>query len=188
LSAVELVSDRLILRSISEADAELYYELFCDPETMRFIGAPWTRAEAAHAFREVLAANRCTPPRAVFLTINPREAQQPTGLCTLQNFDPVRRQAEMGVMIASSARAQGYATEALIALIAHAFATLPCDEVWVRIAVGHGACERTAVNIGLVRHAEMSPEDRAANVWRWSAYRDSWRPAAVSVRCCAAHG
>lgn len=188
MSAVELISERLVLRSIREDDEELYFELFCDPETMRFIGAPWTRAEAARAFREVLAATRCTPPRAVFLTINPRQAQRPTGLCTLQNVDPVRRQTEMGVMIASSARAQGHATEALIALIAHAFATLPCDEVWVQIAIGHRACERTAVNIGLVRHAEASPQDRAANVWRWSAYRQSWRPGSVSVRCSAAHG
>ncbi|HET9446708.1 MAG TPA: hypothetical protein VFO35_10640, partial [Steroidobacteraceae bacterium] len=64
-------------------------------------------------------------------------------------------------------------------------------EVWVRIALDHAACERTAVIIGLVRHAEAAPEDRAKNVSRWSAYRSSWRPSAtpdgVSVHYCAAN-
>ena len=36
-------------------------------------------------------------------------------------------------MLIPSGRAHGVATEALIAVIAHAFATLPIDEVWVRI-------------------------------------------------------
>ena len=94
-------------------------------------------------------------------------------------------------MLVPSGRAHGVATEALIAVIAHAFATLPVDEVWVRFALDHAACERTALSVGLVRHAQAAPEDLAANLWRWSAYRGSWRPAAtregVSVHCSAAN-
>jgi RimJ/RimL family protein N-acetyltransferase len=190
LAPLELTTARLLLRPIRESDEELYCELFCDPETMRFIGRPWTRADAARAFRGVLEATRATPPRALFLMMVPKDAQQPIGLCSLQNFDPAGRRAEMGVMVESSGRAQGVASEALIALIAHAFATLPVDEVWVRIALGHAACERTAVLIGLVRHAQAAPDDRAANLWRWSAYRGSWQPPSregVSVRCSAAN-
>jgi RimJ/RimL family protein N-acetyltransferase len=177
LNPVELVTGRLLLRSIRESDEQLYCELFCNPETMRFIGPPWSRAEATQAFRGVLAATRATPPRALFLTMVPKDAQQPVGLCSLQNLDPPGRRIEMGVMVASRLRAQGIAAEALIALIAHAFATLPVDEVWVRIALGHSACERTAVLIGLARYAEASAQDVAQNVWRWSARRGSWRPA-----------
>jgi RimJ/RimL family protein N-acetyltransferase len=92
----------------------------------------------------------------------------------------------MGVMVASPVRARGIASEALVAVIAHAFDTMPVDEVWVRIALDHAACERTAEIIGLVRRAEAAPEDLASNVSRWSAYRGSWRPGAapqsVSVR------
>ena len=187
----ELGTTRLILRPIRESDEELYCGLFCDPETMRFIGPSWTRAAASRAFHSVLEATRATPPRALFLVMVPRDAQEPIGLCSLQNFDPTGRRIEMGVMVASRVRARGIASEALIALIAHAFATLPVDDVWVRIALGHAACERTAVIIGLVRHTVTAPEDLAKNVSRWSAYRDSWRPSAapepVSVRHCAAN-
>ncbi len=144
------------MRSIRESDEELYCALYCDPETMRFIGPAWTRAEAARAFRGVLDATRATPPRALFLTMVPKAAQQPIGLCTLQNFDPAGRRIEMGVMVASHVRARGLASEALIAVITHAFDTMPVDEVWVRIAHEHAACERTAVIIGLVRHAEAA--------------------------------
>jgi len=75
-------------------------------------------------------------------------------------------------------RAHGVATEALTAVIAHTFSTLPFDELWVRFAIDHAAAKSTARSAGLVRHADASPQDRAANLWRWSAYRSSWRPAA----------
>lgn len=187
----ELSTTRLILRSIRESDEALYCALFCDAETMRFIGPSWTRAEAARAFVGVLDATRATPPRALFLAMVPKPAQEPIGLCTLQNFDPAGRRIEMGVMVASQVRTRGLASEALIAVITHAFATMPVDEVWVRIALDHAACERTAEIIGLVRHTQAAPEDLARNVSRWSAYRASWRPAAapaeVSVHYSAAN-
>jgi len=97
---------------------------------------------------------------------------------TLQGFERVRRQAELGVMLLSSGREQGFATDALIGVIGHAFATLPVDEVWVRFNVDHVACERLALSVGLVRHSGFSPHDQGTNLWRWSAYRASWRPAA----------
>jgi RimJ/RimL family protein N-acetyltransferase len=177
-----LSTARLILRSIHESDEDLYCALFCDPETMRFIGPAWTRAEAAQAFRGVLQATRATPPRGLFLVMVPHGAPEPVGLCTLQNFDAIGRRVEMGVMVASHVRARGLAAEALIAVIAHAFETMPVDEVWVRIALDHTACERTAVLIGLDRNAAAAPEDRARNVSRWSAYRGSWRRSAAPER------
>jgi RimJ/RimL family protein N-acetyltransferase len=175
---VEFTTARLLFRSIRESDEELYSALFCDPETMRHIGPPWTRDEAASAFSRVLEATRCSPPRALFLTLIPKDTQQAIGLCTLQNFDPVRRQTEFGVMLLSSGREQGFATEAMTGVIAHAFAELPVDEVWARVAFDHAVCERLVLRAGLVRHSGVSPQDRAANLWRWSAYRDSWSPAA----------
>ena len=171
---LQLSSPRLTLRSIRESDEELYCELFCDPETMRYIGSPWTRAEAAQAFRGVLAATQDTPARALFLVMIPKTARQPIGLCSLQNFDSAGRRTEMGVMVGSQVRAQGIASEALVVLIAHAFAMLPFDEVWVRIALDHIACQRTAELIGLVQHTDVSPQDLATNVRRWSAYRGTW--------------
>jgi RimJ/RimL family protein N-acetyltransferase len=173
---VEFASARLLLRSISENDEGLYCDLFCDPETMRHIGPAWTRAAAVRAFRRVIKATRREPPRAVFLTLTPKRAQRPIGLCSLQNFEHDRRTAELGLMIVPSGRAHGVATEALIAVIAHAFATLPLDEVWVRFAVDHAAARGAARGAGLVRHTAAAPQDRAANLWRWSAYRGSWRP------------
>lgn len=176
VAPVEFTSERLLVRSIRESDLDLYCQLFCDLETMRYIGPPWTRTAAVRAFRGVLESTRSTPPRALFLTLTTKDAEQPVGLCTLQNLDPVRRQTELGVMLVSTGREQGLATEALIAIIAHAFATLPVDEVWVRFAIDHVACERLAVSVGLVRYAAASPEDLAANLWRWSACRGAWRP------------
>jgi RimJ/RimL family protein N-acetyltransferase len=177
---MELITPRLLLRPMCEGDEQLFCDLFCDPDTMRHIGAPWPRTDAALAFRNALKATRAAPPRALFLVLIRRDTRQSIGLCTLQNVDPRRRQAELGVMLLSSGRIQGFATDALLAVIAHAFAALPIDEVWVRFAVDHVACERLALSVGLVRHPGVLPEDRAANLWRWSASRNSWRPATPS--------
>jgi RimJ/RimL family protein N-acetyltransferase len=176
---VEFTTARLLLRSIRESDEELYCALFCDPQTMRHIGPPWTRAEAAGSFRGALEIARCSPPRALFLSLIPKDTRQAIGLSTLQNFDPVRRQIEFGVMLLPGGREQGLATEAMIGVIAHAFARLPVDEVWARVAVDHAACERLVLRAGLVRDSGISPQDPAAKLRRWSAYRASWRPAAA---------
>lgn len=189
MSPVEFSTRRLILRSIRESDEDLYCQLFCDPDTMRYIGPRWTRAEAARALRGALKAMRATPPRGLFLAVIHRDTQQPIGLCTLQNFDLPQRRAELGLMLVPSGRAHGVATEALIAFIEHAFATLPFDELWVRFALDHAAARQTAVSGGLVRHTPPAPEDLAANLCRWSACRGSWRfpvQEGGSVRCSAA--
>ena len=189
LAQLEFASERLILRALRECDEELYCQLFCDPETMRYIGPPWTRPEATRAFHAALEAMRATPPRGLFLAMTFQADQRPAGLCTLQNFEGVER-AELGMMLVPSGRASRVATEALIAVLAQVFATLPFDEIWVRFASHHEAATRTAVAGGLVRHAQGRPEDLAANLWRWSACRASWRPGEwqgpVSVHCAAA--
>jgi RimJ/RimL family protein N-acetyltransferase len=185
---LQFTSQRLILRSLRECDEELYCQLFCDPDTMRYIGPVWTRAEAARAFRSALEAMRATPPGGLFLVLTLKADERPVGLCTLQNFEPGGR-AELGMMLVPSGRASRVATEALIAVLTQVFATLPLDEVWVRFAIDHQAATRTAVSGGLVRHAQARPEDLAAKLWRWSAYRGSWRPGApdgVSVHCSTA--
>jgi RimJ/RimL family protein N-acetyltransferase len=120
---------------------------------------------------------RAAPQQALFLTLIRKDTQQPIGLCTLQTFDRVRRQAELGVMVVSSGRTQGFASEVMTGVIAHAFAELSVDEVWSRVGVDHAVCERLVIAVGLVRHPGVLPEDLAAKVRRWSAYRDSWRPA-----------
>jgi RimJ/RimL family protein N-acetyltransferase/precorrin-3B methylase len=190
LAGQEFSSERLILRPLQECDEQLYCQLFCDPEMMRYIGPAWTRTEAARAFRSALKGMRSTPPRGLYLVVTLKSGERPAGLCSLQNFEPGERRAELGLMLAPSARAFGVATEALIAVLAHAFATLPFDEIWVRFANDHQAATSTAVGSGLVRHAHSRPEDVASNLWRWSAYRDSWRPAArlrtISADCAAA--
>jgi len=188
LANLQFSSERLILRSLRECDEELYCQLFCDPDTMRYIGSPWTRAEAARAFHSAREMMLATPPRGLFLVLTLKADARPVGLCTLQNFEPSGR-AELGMMLVPSGRAARVATEALIAVLAQVFATLPLAEVWVRFAIEHEAATRTAASGGLVRHAEARPEDLAARLWRWSAYRDSWRPGApegVSVHCSAA--
>jgi RimJ/RimL family protein N-acetyltransferase len=169
-------SARLVLRALAGDDEELYCELFSSADTMRYIGKPWTRAEAAHAFRDALGAMRLEPPQGLFFTMIDKATGAAVGLCTLQGFDWAARQVELGMMLRATGRARGFATEALSAVLAHVFATLPIDEIWVRFAIDHTVAVRTAVGGGLVRSPVPLPPGSAPNLRRWSAYRQSWRP------------
>jgi RimJ/RimL family protein N-acetyltransferase len=177
--AAPVESERLLLRALDESDEQLYCDLFSNAETMRYIGPPWARDDAARAFPRMLVSTRCTPPTAVALTLIVRETRDAIGICTLQNFEPSPRRAELGMMLLPSGRAHGFATEALIAVLGYSFAALPIDEVWVRFAADHAIAERTALGGGLVRHQEVLPADAAAKLCRWSAFRGSWRPRAA---------
>ena len=70
LARQEFRSARLVLRLLRECDEELYCQLFCDRETMRYIGPAWTRACAAKAFHGALEATRAAPPRGLFLVLS----------------------------------------------------------------------------------------------------------------------
>lgn len=148
---VAIDTARLRMRTMVEADEALYCELFGDARTMQLIGAPWSRERAQQSFAKMLASMRRRPIERVVLTIVDRAAGHELGLCTLQSFDHARRSAELGIMLRPEAQARRIGTEAVAALIAWGFATCALDEIGVRIAVNHMACERIIIPLGFSR-------------------------------------
>lgn len=173
---VQLESERLLLRMLRDSDQELYCDLFSNVDTMRYIGPPLSRQRAAQRFSRVLAAMRREPPQALFLAIIQKAADEPVGICSVQNFDAQCRSAELGMMLKPLAQLQRFGREALIALARIAFELFAVDEIWLQSAANHVVAERLALGVGFSRSNKAGSSAVGENRRSWSAYRESWKP------------
>jgi RimJ/RimL family protein N-acetyltransferase len=135
------------MRRLGESDEALYCGLYTDAETMRFICPPLSRERAARNFRKVLARS-LQPSGPKYFAMLDKASQRSIGLCAIQQPDAEMQRIEVGMMLKCEARAQGYATEALAALVTEAFLAFPIERVWVQYSPEHPAAERLTVSVG----------------------------------------
>ena len=172
-SSLAFETMRLLARPLDDRDEQLYCDLFADADTMRFIGAPWSRRAAARAFRTACRAmQRLAAGRDVFLTLIDKTARAGVGLCSIQDIDAAARCAELGLMLKPVACGQGFAKETLAAATSWAFRALPIDELRVRFATNHASAERVALSTGYTRNGYARQAE--AGLSSWSAQRESW--------------
>jgi RimJ/RimL family protein N-acetyltransferase len=169
-------TQRLSLRPLSEGDLDLYCDIYADPDTMRFVGPPMSRERAERSFQKVLAFAECRPVERLFLAIVEKASQRAVGIGSLQDLDVPRRRIEAGVMLATGSRVRGFGKECLSALVTHAFAVLPVDEVWIQHAAENAIAQGVPVSLGLSRNTAAPTHHDGPQMYVWSAYRDSWRP------------
>jgi ribosomal-protein-alanine N-acetyltransferase len=176
LQPLPITSARLELRLLAPQDAQLYFALYMDPQTMRFIAPPLTAQQAARSFRAALRSSAAMRGGPLFFTIVERASQHTIGLCAIQQITPVS--AETGVIISAAARGRGIAAESLRAVIGWALATLAVEHVWVSVAAGNHTAERVTRAVGLVRqvvHPEPPPcSALASREVIWYTDRNSW--------------
>lgn len=129
-----LETARLRLRPLDDSDQPLYVDLYTQPDTMRFIGQPLTPEAAIAQFnRVVLWQSRPSMGGKTFV-IEEKTTRRRLGICATAHFEVHTARIEAGVMLLPPFQAQGYAREALTALIDGIFTHLPINEVKVRFS------------------------------------------------------
>jgi RimJ/RimL family protein N-acetyltransferase len=161
-----LLTHRLILRDIADADAELLFELDSDPEVMRYIGRSpasdpsWHRdrirsvhvplqAHPWHGVRVVL--DRATSDFLGFIFIRPANSSMdaPTMGWTLASEE------EIGFRYRRSAWGRGIATEAATLLVRIALADPATTAVVACAHSGNAGSLRVLEKLGLARVGEV---------------------------------
>ncbi|MFL6601518.1 MAG: GNAT family N-acetyltransferase [Steroidobacteraceae bacterium] len=170
----DIDTERLDIRPLSECDEALFCELFTDADTMQYIGPRLSPERALRSFRLAVGFTRRLPAQRLFFTVAVRSLERKVGICSLQQIDPVRRWAEAGVVLKSSARAQGFAREILRALASRAFTEFPVDEVWLQYSAAHALAERLFVAAGFSRCPDPAIYGEAPGKRVWSVHRSSW--------------
>lgn len=120
-STLTLSTARLELRPLVAADAPAMFEIFSDPAVARYGSSPpWKDLQVAidTIERDIRSAADGVCFR---LGLFRRDDDALLGTCTLFSIDAMCRRAEIGYALASSAWGQGYASEAISALLAHGF-------------------------------------------------------------------
>jgi RimJ/RimL family protein N-acetyltransferase len=171
-----LLTDRLILRDITEADAELLFDLDSDPEVMRYIG-PRSWPDVAgyrDRTRTVWVPCQAHPWHGVRLVLD-RVSSEFLGWvfvrpATSSNFArdigwTRPSEVEVGYRYRRSAWGRGIATEAATPLVQIALADPATTAVVACALAGNAGSLRVLEKLGLRRVAEvLLPETSEATV------------------------
>ena len=146
-----LTTPRLLLRPLEPGDAQALFAVFSDPAVMRYWSTvPWPDLD--HAHRRI--ADDAAGPAAgehVALGIVRRDDGRLIGRCTLFDRWPGCRRAQVGYGLAAPAWGQGFATEAVSALLDHGFDALDLNRVEADIDPRNAASARTLERLGFSR-------------------------------------
>jgi RimJ/RimL family protein N-acetyltransferase len=139
---LELQSERLLLRPLSESDLDVCVEILTDPEVMRYVAAVYTREQVVEELPVVLkrggggcigiwcVADRAAGEKlgtAVLLPIPIEEEDTDWNL--VGGPDLPDREIEVGYLLKPSAWGKGYATEITKRLLKFAFEETPLEEI-----------------------------------------------------------
>ncbi len=146
-----ITTPRLALRLISDEDVEAIFEVFSDPEVMRYWSTPPLagRAEAVELVNEIHESFA----RQVMLKwgVARRADNYLIGTMTLYNLDFDNRRAEVGYALGRTHWGQGYMHEALQALLAFAFETLDLRRLEADVDPRNHASIQTLERLGFQR-------------------------------------
>jgi RimJ/RimL family protein N-acetyltransferase len=165
-----IVTDRLILRDWTDADAEPFAALNADPRVMEFFPKALSRAES-DAFLARIRAGIAERGYGLYATEEKRSGRFVgyVGLAPVSFDAPFTPATEIGWRLARTAWGSGYATEAARAVIARAFGTLGLASLVSFTAEWNRPSRRVMEKIGMTRdpdgdflHPALPPDHKLA--------------------------
>jgi RimJ/RimL family protein N-acetyltransferase len=150
-----LTTTRLKLRWMSEADIAGHYAVFADPVVARYWSSePWTDIrQSEQSIAETMAAY--ADGSGLRFGIELLATGELIGNASLHHFSERNRRCEIGYALASRHWGQGYATEALEALLDHGFRVLDLNRVEADIDPGNVGSARVLEKLGFRQEGYM---------------------------------
>src|SRR5262249_1633676 len=172
-------SARLRLRRFRDTDLPIFLAYRNDPEVARYQDWESTSKDEGRAF---LAGQRDAQPgmpgQWFQFAIEPKATGLLSGDCGLKVRGDDPRQAEIGFTLARASQGQGYASEAVAAVLAYAFEVLGLYRIPATVDCQNAAAVRLLERLGLRREGHF-----LQNIWfkgRWgdeylyAVLRDEW--------------
>ncbi len=138
------------MRRMCADDESLFCSLYTDPETMRFIGEPLAPERAARSFRKLLASGSQLPLERALMMLVEQATGSTLGICGITGFAADMSRAEVGIVLKSDARANGYAREGLGGLVRKTFSVFPLNDIWVQCSAMNPVVERMVGSVGFL--------------------------------------
>lgn len=150
-----ITAERVFLRWISEADVDSLYEVFSDPQVMRYwSSAAYTdREQAVKLQREIADSNEKETMLKWGLAL--RDSNRVIGTATLFNLSLDNGRAEIGYAMGRAHWGNGYMHEALQALVKHAFEVMKLRRLEADVDPRNAASIRTLERLGFQREGYL---------------------------------
>jgi RimJ/RimL family protein N-acetyltransferase len=165
-----IATARLRLRRFGDADLAPFMSYRNDPDVARY--QSWdgiTEARAVAFVREQQAAPVGAPGEWLQIAIERKDSGRMIGDCAFKVMEDDPRQAEIGYTLARDAQGQGFASEAVTALLTWAFPTFNLHRVIAIVDVENTASVAVLERLGLRREAHFRQ-----NIWFKGAWGDEY--------------
>ena len=178
---VALETERLVLRPFVPADAGALFQVFADPEVMRYWStAPWPSVDRAH---EMIARDQVALHAGEYLrlALELRATSELIGMCTLFNFVAQCRRAEVGYGMSRRHWGHGFMHEALTALLEFGFGELDLNRVEADIDPRNVASAKSVERLGFVKEGHLRErwivEGEVSDSSLYGLLRSDWQSA-----------
>jgi len=178
LTTPTLHTERLVLRPLSQADADDLYALHTDARVLRYWDSPpWTSPDQVDRF---LAASRQMADAGDGVRMAMVTEGAFVGWCSLRRWNPEFRSAALGYCLAEAAWGRGYATEAAHGVLDWAFGTLDLNRVQAETDTRNLASARVLEKLGFVREGTLREDcivaGEVSDSWVFGLLRREWDP------------
>ncbi len=177
-----LVTERLHLREIVDADAEALFAIHGDPATMRWFGHdPLPDLDAARRLVQVFASWRDQLNPGHRWALERRDAPGLIGTCGLFAWNRQWRRCTVGYELAAGQQGRGYMHEALCAVLDWGYAEMEVHRIEAQIHPDNAPSLRLARRLGFVEEGRLREiarwGGRQHDMLQFSLLRHEWMPA-----------
>jgi ribosomal-protein-alanine N-acetyltransferase len=145
---LELLTERLILRSLHASDVEAVARIWADPDVTRYMGGPRDFEQVRASLEQDAQADPA--PQFDLWPVIEKATGDIIGHCgLLDKMVDDQMEFELVYVLAASAWGKGYATEVATALKHYAFERLGLDRIVALIDLENEASERVAVKVNM---------------------------------------
>ena len=174
-----IVSDRLVMRALSLDDSERHYEIYSNPDVVRYLyyGPMDAIAARSHLARRSTAE---LPFEGSFLNLGVEVRGEGVliGEVALGVVSTVHRVCEIGYVFDPRWFGQGYATESTTVMVDLAFDRLGAHRVIGRIDGRNGPSQRVLERLGMRREAHFRENEFVKGEWTdevvYAVLDDEW--------------
>ena len=178
---MQIETNRLLLRSFQVADLERFVAYRSDPDIARFQGweAPFPVAVARQFIDEMMRQPPAVPGTWYQLAMERRADGLLLGDCAIHFRDDQPRQAEIGFTLARDAQGHGYASEAVLGVLAHLFEALDYHRVAANCDAENARSAHLLERVGMRREAHFVESYWAKGRWtseyHYAILQREWR-------------
>jgi len=185
LSVPTLHTARLRLRPFDDSDRDALFALQSNAHVLRYWDSPpWSDRPRAERF--ITACRQMAEEgTGVRLAVDRVSDGEFIGWCHLTRWNPDYRSASMGYCFDDAAWGQGYATEAVRALLQWAFDTIELNRVQAETDTRNTASARVLEKLGFVREGTLREDcvvnGEVSDSWVYGLIRREWQASSDPV-------